>query len=317
MTESLKITALAGGVGGAKLADGISRYISPQPMKVIVNTGDDFELFGLNISPDLDTVCYTLAGLANPETGWGRKDETWHVFETLPTLGAPVWFRLGDRDLALHLERTRLYHQGMSITEITQVICKHLGIKDIVLPMSDQSVKTVVRTRDNKSFSFQEYFVKEQCNPEVTGFEFVGIENAVPSESVNEAIDNADLVVICPSNPWVSIDPIIRLPGVRTSLQKKIVVAVSPIVGGKTIKGPAAKMFSELGISPSVTAVADHYMDFLDGMILDSIDRAEAIGLNDRGIIPLVTNTIMRSIADRIELAKETIEFGMTLTSRG
>ncbi len=315
MSEILKVTALAGGVGGAKLADGISRFLAPAPVNVVVNTGDDFELFGLNISPDLDTVCYTLAGLANPETGWGRKEETWHVFETLPTLGAPNWFRLGDHDLALHLERTRLFQKGLTLTEITHIFCKHLGIKDNVLPMTDQSVKTVVKTRDDRSLPFQEYFVKERCNPEVAGFEFVGLEHAHPSAGVKIAIEMADLVIICPSNPWVSIDPIIKLHGVRDSLKSKNVVAVSPIIGGKTVKGPAAKMFSELGISPGVTAVADHYHDFLKGMVLDSIDSAESNALVDRGIIPLVTNTIMKSIADRVTLAKETIEFGINLPS--
>lgn len=315
MTEKLKITALAGGVGGAKLADGISRLLAPEPTTIIVNTGDDLELFGLNISPDLDTVCYTLAGLANPETGWGRKDETWHVFKSLSTLGAPDWFRLGDRDLALHMERTRQYKEGFTLTEITRELCSFLGIKDHVLPMTDQSVKTIVRTRDGRLLPFQEYFVRERCNPEVIGFDFIGIDKAFPSKKVDSAVDDADLVVICPSNPWVSIDPIISLPGIRQLLKKKVVVAISPIIGGKTIKGPAAKMFSELGISPNVTAVVDHYCDFLNGIILDSTDHAESSGLFDRGIIPLVTNTIMNSIADRIELAKETIKFGLTIAS--
>lgn len=243
MNNSMKITALAGGVGGAKLADGLSRYLEKGLLTVIVNTGDDMDFFGLHISPDLDTVCYTLAGQANPVTGWGQKDETWEVFETLSKLGAPDWFRLGDHDLAFHLERTRLLNTGMSLTAVTQHLCSKLEIRQQVLPMTDQAVRTMVHTTDNRWLSFQEYFVKEQCMPEVVGFEFAGVEKATPSEKVVSAIQESDLVILCPSNPWVSIDPILNLGNLREIIRHKRVVAVSPIIGGKTIKGPAAKMF--------------------------------------------------------------------------
>lgn len=313
----MKITALAGGVGGAKLADGLSRYLEKGLLTVIVNTGDDMDFFGLHISPDLDTVCYTLAGQANPVTGWGQKDETWEVFETLSKLGAPDWFRLGDHDLAFHLERTRLLNTGMSLTAVTQHLCSKLEIRQQVLPMTDQAVRTMVHTTDNRWLSFQEYFVKEQCMPEVVGFEFAGVEKATPSEKVVSAIQESDLVILCPSNPWVSIDPILNLGNLREIIRHKRVVAVSPIIGGKTIKGPAAKMFDELGIQPSAKAVAEHYSNFLSGFILDTVDQPEEDRILGWGIIPLVTNTIMRSMEDRVQLAKETINFGLSLPPKG
>jgi LPPG:FO 2-phospho-L-lactate transferase len=317
MNNSMKFTALAGGVGGAKLADGLSRYLEKGLLTVIVNTGDDMDFFGLHISPDLDTVCYTLAGRANPVTGWGQKDETWEVFETLSKLGAPDWFRLGDHDLAFHLERTRLLNTGMSLTAVTQHFCSKLGIRHQVLPMTDQAVRTMVHTTDNRWLSFQEYFVKEQCMPEVVGFEFAGVEKATPSEKVVSAIQESDLVILCPSNPWVSIDPILNLGNLREIIRHKRVVAVSPIIGGKTIKGPAAKMFDELGIQPSAKAVAEHYSNFLSGFILDTVDQPEEDRILGWGIIPLVTNTIMRSMEDRVQLAKETINFGLSLPPKG
>ena len=313
----MKITALAGGVGGAKLADGLDKILESGQLSVIVNTGDDMDFYGLHISPDLDTVCYTLAGMANPVTGWGRKDETWEVFGTLSKLGAPDWFRLGDHDLAIHLERTRLLASGMSLTEVTTHLCGLLGLKNQVFPMSDQPVRTLVHTRDNRILSFQEYFVKEQCRPEVSSFEFSGIDKALPSEKVISAIQESDLVIFCPSNPWVSIDPILKLGNIKDLIKQKRVVAVSPIIGGKTIKGPAAKMFNELGIQPSATAVAEHYRDLIDGFILDSVDQSEAEQIRQWGIIPLVTNTIMRSNEDRMQLAKEIINFGLSLPPKG
>jgi LPPG:FO 2-phospho-L-lactate transferase len=317
MAEALKIVTLAGGVGGAKLADGISRCLHNSPITVVVNTGDDLELFGLHISPDLDTVCYTLAGLANPSSGWGRMDETWKVYEELQKLGAPDWFHLGDKDLALHLERTRLLQSGQSLSEATRILCTRLGIKDRVIPMTDQPVRTLIFTQDGSHLSFQEYFVKEQCEPVITGFEFKGIRSANPADGILQLIEEAHLVILCPSNPWVSIDPILLLNGIRPALRKKSVIAVSPIIGGKTIKGPAAKMFREMGKIPCSLAVAEHYQDFLTGIVIDHQDTGETSSINDRGIIPLVTNTIMRTIEDRIQLAKETIDFGMQLARKG
>lgn len=317
MNNSGKIVALAGGVGGAKLADGLLRYLKPEQLSIIVNTADDFELFGLHISPDLDTVCYTLAGLSNPQSGWGRMDETWEVFNTLEELDVPHWFRLGDHDLALHLERTRLLGNGMSLSDVTQSLCERLNITTPVLPMSDKPVRTIVKTNDGRNLGFQEYFVKEKCEPEVTGFSFEGSDSAKPSKKALKALEEADLIVICPSNPWVSIDPILILGGFRDVLLKKRVIAVSPIIGGKTIKGPAAKMFSELGIVPCARSVASHYRDILSGLVLDTLDAAEAEEIASWGIMPLVTNTIMRSIEDRISLAKKTVEFGMDLPPKG
>jgi len=313
----LKIVALAGGVGGAKLAEGLSNCLKNDQLTVIVNTGDDLTLFGLHISPDLDTVCYTLAGLANPDTGWGQKEETWEVYGKLSKMDSPKWFRLGDHDLAIHLERTRLLAEGMTLTEVTQHICRKLGVTFQVLPMSDQVVRTMVHTRDNRLLSFQEYFVKEKCQPEVSSFEFFGIEKANPSNKVVSAIQECDLVILCPSNPWVSIDPILNLGNIRESIKRKRAVAVSPIIGGKTIKGPAAKMFKELGIQPSAAAVAEHYRDILTGFILDTIDQTSDEVIRRWGIIPYVTETIMRSSEDRMLLAKEAIKFGLSLPPKG
>jgi LPPG:FO 2-phospho-L-lactate transferase len=317
MIKPVKITALAGGVGGAKLADGLAKVVEAGQLSVIVNTGDDLDFCGLHISPDIDTVCYTLAGLANPLTGWGQVGETWEVFDALGRLGAPNWFHIGDHDLAIHLERTRLINDGVLLTEVTRMICSQLGVKAQVLPMSDQSIRTIVHTRDGRKLGFQEYFVKEQCQPEVTQFEFIGLSSASPSNDVIQAVDEADLIVICPSNPWVSIDPILKLTGIQERLRSKKVVAVSPIIGGKTIKGPAAKMFAELGLIPGSIAVADHYRDFLSGFVLDSVDHKDEQQISAWGIIPLVTNTIMRSMDDRIKLAIETVKFGLSLPSKG
>jgi LPPG:FO 2-phospho-L-lactate transferase len=317
MIRKIKVAALAGGVGGAKLAFGLSKVLSSGKLSVIVNTGDDFELFGLNISPDVDTVSYTLAGLANPLTGWGQVDETWQVYQALSRLGGPSWFKLGDHDLALHMERTRLLRSGLNLTKVTHELCSRMGVKDLVLPMTDQPVRTMVKTKDGRKLGFQEYFVKEQCAPEVTGFEFSGIEAARPSIKVRKAITEADIVILCPSNPWVSIDPILELDGFRDLMSGKPVIAVSPIIGGKTIKGPAAKMFLELGLDPSSFEVARHYKDFLSGFVLDFQDQNEADRISEMGIIPFVTQTIMRSDEDRIQLAKEVLDFSMKFLKKG
>ena len=206
----MKITALAGGVGGAKLAHGLAQVLSPEELTIIVNTGDDFEHLGLTICPDLDTVCYTLANLANPETGWGRVDETWNVISNIEKLGGPNWFRLGDSDIATHIERTRRLREGQTLTQITKDFCRAWGIKHTILPMSDSPVRTMVNT-DEGELTFQEYFVHRRCEPRVKSFRFEGVEIAEPTISVKEAIESADVIVICPSNPWVSIDPILQV----------------------------------------------------------------------------------------------------------
>jgi len=263
----MKITALAGGVGGAKLAHGLAQILPSQDLTIIVNTGDDFEHLGLSICPDLDTVCYTLAGLANPETGWGRVNETWNTIANIEKLGGPNWFRLGDQDIATHLERTRRLKGGETLSQITKDFCKAWGIQPTILPMTDAPVRTIVDS-DEGELAFQEYFVHRQCGPKVKGFRFDGVEAAEPAFGVREAVESADAIVICPSNPWVSVDPILRV----IPLPKKKIVAVSPIIGGKTVKGPAAKMYAELGIEPSALAVAEHYRDLLSGFVLDNVD---------------------------------------------
>jgi LPPG:FO 2-phospho-L-lactate transferase len=300
----MKIVALAGGVGGAKLAHGLAQILPSEDLTVIVNTGDDFEHYGLYISPDLDTVCYTLAGLANPETGWGRVNETWNIIENAKRLGGPSWFNLGDQDLGTHLERTRRLKDGDSLSQITRDFCKAWNVKHTVLPMSDQPVRTIVDT-DEGELAFQEYFVHKRCEPRVKGFRFDGIDSAEPAPGTREAIQSADAVLICPSNPWVSIDPILRV------VQKieKPVFAVSPIIGGQTVKGPAAKMYSELGIEPSAFAVANHYRNLLKGFVIDKIDIDLVESVKGLNIQTHVTYTLMKSHEDRKQLAVEVTDF--------
>jgi LPPG:FO 2-phospho-L-lactate transferase len=276
---------------------------------VVVNTGDDFEHLGLYISPDLDTVCYTLAGLANPETGWGRVNETWQTITNIEKLGGPGWFHLGDQDIATHLERTRRLKDGQALSQITREFCKAWGVRHLVLPMSDQPVRTIVET-DEGDLPFQEYFVHRACQPRVRGFRFEGVETARPADGVKQAIQSAEAVIICPSNPWVSIDPILRVLSPILS-DKLPVVAVSPIIGGKTVKGPAAKMYAELGIEPSAPAVAKHYQDLLRGFVLDSQDAHLADSLPVRS---LITNTLMRTDEDRARLAQDVLHFAGILT---
>jgi LPPG:FO 2-phospho-L-lactate transferase len=309
-TAQGRIVALAGGVGGAKLAHGLTQVLAPEDLTIIVNTGDDFEHLGLYICPDLDTVCYTLAGLANLETGWGRKDESWNAIENVGTLGGPDWFRLGDRDLGTHLERTRRLRAGDPLSRITHDFCRTWGIGHTILPMSDQPVHTLVNT-DEGELEFQQYFVLRRCEPKVKGFQLAGIERARPAPGVLEAVEQADAVVICPSNPWVSIDPILAVAGIRSALEAKAVVAVSPIIAGSTVKGPAAKMYRELGIEPSAAAVATHYRGLLTGFVLDTLDSALADKIEQR---TLVTDTLMKSITDRTHLAEDVLHFIGKLT---
>jgi LPPG:FO 2-phospho-L-lactate transferase len=300
----MKIVALAGGVGGAKLAHGLAQVLSPEELTIIVNTGDDFEHYGLYISPDLDTVCYTLAGLANPETGWGRVNETWNVIQNASRLGGPSWFNLGDQDLGTHLERTRRLRERQTLSQITKNFCQAWGVKHTVLPMSDQPVRTIVET-DEGELTFQEYFVHRHCEPRVKGFRFDGIEIAEPAPGVKEAIQHADTVIICPSNPWVSVDPILKV----IQEIKKPVTAISPIIGGQAVKGPAAKMYSELGIEPSALAVANHYRGLATGFVLDEVDSQLDESVRGLNMQTLVTNTLMKSHDDRKRLASEVLHF--------
>ena len=311
----MNIVALAGGVGGAKLAHGLAQLLPPENLTVIVNTGDDFEHLGLKICPDLDTVCYTLAGIANPATGWGRVDESWNALESLAALGGPAWFRLGDRDLGLHLERTRRLRAGAPLSQVTADLCRALGVVHPVLPMSDEAVPTRVFTAEGE-LSFQEYFVHQQCRPQVTGFRFQDAALARPAPGVLESLAAAQVVVFCPSNPWVSIDPILAIPGLREAVSAHPVVAVSPIIGGQTVKGPAAKMYAELGVQPSALAVARHYAGLLAGFVMDRLDAELAEAVEQTGIRACVTDTFMRTLDDRRRLAGEVIEFCQSLAER-
>jgi LPPG:FO 2-phospho-L-lactate transferase len=315
---TMKVAALAGGVGGAKLADGLAKIVPPEDLTIIVNTGDDFSHVGLHIAPDLDTVCYALAGIANSVTGWGQADETWFALESLGQLGGPTWFRLGDRDLGVHLERTRRLKDGQTLSQVTHDFCRAWGIHPRVLPMSDDPVPTWVDTLEGE-LPFQVYFVQRQCHPQVTGFRFHGAERASPAPGVIEALEQADQIIFCPSNPWVSIDPILAIPGVRDTIntrqmgKKSVMTAISPIVGGETIKGPAAKMYRELGIKPSALSVARHYCSLLTGFVLDNIDQDQTQEIHSMDIQTLVTDTIMKSPDDRRRLAEEVLAFGQSL----
>lgn len=311
----MKIVALAGGVGGAKLVYGLAKSIPDEDLTVVVNTGDDFEFLGLHICPDLDTICYTLAGIANPETGWGRADETWHAWESLGELGGPTWFRLGDRDLATHLERTRRLREGRSLHQITRDFCQAWGVGPTVLPMSDEAVPTYVETEGGMT-PFQEYFVRERYQPAVKGFQFQGAEHAHPAPGVEASIQEADLVVICPSNPWVSIDPILAISPLQAGLREKPVVAVSPIISGEAVKGPTAKIFREMGIEPSALAVVRHYGSLLSGFVVDERDREEMEEI--RSSLPdpfsvIATDTWMKTAEDRVRVARAVLDFGKTL----
>ena len=308
--KSLKVTVLAGGVGGAKLVVGLDRVLSPGQLTTVVNTGDDFTHFGLQISPDLDSVCYGLAGLADAKHGWGRQDETWLVLEELRRIGAPDWFALGDRDLAWHLKRTQLLFEGQTLTQVTANFCEKNGIRTNVLPMCDEPAPTLIRTKGGTWLGFQDYFVREKCQPEIAEIVLLGNEQVVPSEPVVRSLEEADLVVLAPSNPWVSIDPILKLTGVRETLMKKTVVAVSPIIKGNALKGPAAKMFRELGIDPSAQSVLRHYEGILDGFIFDRLDADDAEKWEVSDIITESHQTIMNNDMDKSNLAKAVISLG-------
>jgi len=298
------VVLLSGGVGGAKLALGLARVLPPDALTVIANTGDDFEHLGLAISPDLDTLLYTLGGVDNPETGWGRRDETWSFMAALAALGGATWFRLGDRDLATHIERTRRLRSGEALSAVAGDFARRLGISARILPMSDDPVRTRLRT-DEGWLDFQDYFVRLGCRPAVRAIEYVGAASARPHPDFLSALRAASLVVVAPSNPFLSIEPILALPGVRAALAAAPVIAVSPIIAGAAVKGPTAKIMRELGPEPSAASVAARYRDFLDLYVLDRADEAEAA----RCPMPCVAaNTLMRSLADREALARTVLE---------
>ena len=315
----MRVLALTGGIGGAKLALGLAKVLGPDEVAFVVNTGDDFEHLGFHISPDVDTLVYTLSGEANVDTGWGRRDESWHFMDVAKNLGMQTWFRLGDRDLALHVYRRERLAEGATLTETTGEICECLGVTQPVLPMSDDPVRTRVLTPDGP-LAFQHYFVRDRCRPAVTGFEFDGIGQAAVNPEIaallardSSASPGAGLgaIVICPSNPFVSVDPILDLPGMRRLLRSAgaPIVAVSPIVGGRAIKGPTAKMMRELDIPASATAIARHYGDLITGFVLDECDAVLESEVADLGLATTVTQTVMSSLDDRIALARDVLAF--------
>ncbi len=292
---------------------GLANCLPAGNLSVIVNIGDDFEHLGLKICPDLDTVCYTLAGLENPETGWGLVDETWNALEGLAALGGPAWFQIGDRDLGTHLERTRRLEEGQSLSQVTGHFCQAWGIGITVLPASDDNVPTWVYTEAG-DMPFQEYFVHHKCRPSVKGFRFEGCDQARPAPGVVDVIQQADLIILCPSNPWVSIDPILAIPDIRPHLESTPVLAVSPIIGGQAVKGPAAKMYAELGIEPSAAAVAAHYEGSLSGFVFDHVDADQSETIGSSGVQLLITDILMRDREDRSRFAREVLQFGEKLT---
>lgn len=305
------VVALCGGIGGAKLALGLNRLIG-KDLTIIVNTGDDFEHLGLHISPDIDTVVYTLSGLSDTERGWGRSGETWNFMKALEELGGETWFRLGDLDLAMHVERTRVLHGGMSLTDFTAATTKKLGIAAEILPMSDDRVETVVVTSDG-TLPFQRYFVGQQCAPVVKRIEFRNAGRASASAAVLAALRNPDLaaVIVCPSNPYLSVDPILAVADIRRLLEtiKAPIVAVSPLIGGQAVKGPTAKIMAELNVPADSKAIAEHY-PFLTGLVVDEADRADADRL---GLPALVTSAWMKTLEDRDRLAADCLNFAAEL----
>jgi LPPG:FO 2-phospho-L-lactate transferase len=305
------VLALCGGVGGAKLAAGLAEVLSPEQLTVVVNTGDDFEHLGLSISPDIDTVLYTLSGLNDEQRGWGLADESWQALAMLGRLGEADWFKLGDRDLATHIARTHRLRAGESLSAVTATLARSLGIKCAIIPMSEDKVRTEIHTADDRVLPFQTYFVAEQCKPVARLVEYADAAKASPSPGFLEALARRDLrcVIVCPSNPYLSIDPLLALPGVRAQLASLRVprVAVSPIVAGKAIKGPLAKLMAELGAGADVAAIARHYRGLIDCLVIDEADTAEAAKVEAEGVRAAIAPAIMRSQADRAALARATL----------
>lgn len=314
------IVVLAGGVGGARLARGVLRVIPAGELTVIVNTADDFEHLGLSISPDLDTVMYTLAGLENGSQGWGIAGETWSFMSALERLGGETWFRLGDRDLATHVERTRKLAAGENLDNVTSQLCAALGIAARVLPMTNDRVRTIVQS-DQGVLGFQDYFVRRQCVPRIFGLDFEGASTAAANPDALAALHSPTLeaVVLAPSNPFVSVAPILAVADLAQAIARRKVplVAVCPIVGGKAVKGPAAKMMSELGHEASALGIARHYRDLIDGLVIDDADAAAAQPIRDLGIAVCITDTIMRDDDGRRRVAAETLDFARALRADG
>ncbi len=318
MSSHEKFLAITGGVGGAKLAVGLKALLGPDELAFAVNTGDDFEHLGLHVSPDLDTLMYALAGLSNPDTGWGRAGETWQFIGALRELGGESWFNLGDRDLAVHVLRTACLRRGESLSAVTKSLNAALGTMHPVFPMSDDPVPTVVHTPDGP-LAFQHYFVRERCAPTVTGFEFVGAAQARPAPGLLEWLADPALagIILCPSNPFVSIDPILAVPGLRAALRASgaPIVAVSPIVAGLAIKGPTAKMMAELAVPATAAAVAAHYGELLDGFVIDAQDEPLLEAFRGAAVAAIAAPTVMLTLDDKVRLASIVCEFARELRS--
>ncbi|MEM1551984.1 MAG: 2-phospho-L-lactate transferase [Candidatus Bathyarchaeia archaeon] len=300
-----KVVALAGGVGAAKLLRGLVKVVPPKNLFVIGNTGDDVELYGLHISPDLDIIMYTLAGIVDEEKGWGIAGDTFNCLEMLGRLGFETWFRLGDRDFATHIIRTKMLREGMTLSQATEKLCRMLGVKANLIPMSDDPVRTKIQS-GNMLLEFQEYFVKRGAKDTVTGVIFEGVERAEPAPGVVKAIEEAERIIICPSNPILSIAPILAIKAIKKALEKSKapVVGISPIIGGKALKGPADRVMVGMGFEPSAYGVARFYGSLLKHFIIDEADGDQKSHIERLGIKVTVTNTIMKSLEDSIHLAK-------------
>jgi len=314
-----KYIALCGGVGGAKLALGLDHVLRYEELNIVVNTADDFQHLGFYISPDIDTLLYTLSDLNNKEQGWGREDESWNFMAACETLGIESWFQLGDRDLATHVFRTQGYKQGLTLSEITKLISQQLKIKSKIIPMSDDSVKTIVNT-DIGKLSFQEYFVKHACSPEVSEIKFKDIGKAKASIEFDSLLneENLNAIIICPSNPFLSIDPILSLHDIRQRLKdcSAPVIVVSPIVNGQAMKGPTVKIMQEFNMTCDVVTIAKFYADIADGMIIDTMDAEYIEDIETIGIKTYTGNIIMNSLQDKISLAESVIQFSKTLSTK-
>ena len=303
------VVALAGGVGAARFLDGLSRVMDPARLFIVGNTADDAEIHGLHISPDLDTVAYTLAGLANPLHGWGLKGDTFHCLEALRKLGAEAWFRLGDRDLATHLYRTVRLREGARLSQVTGELAAVWGLRSRLVPMSDDRVRTQVNTRHG-TLDFQTYFVQRAARDTVRAVSFTGARQARPAPGLLPAIRTASGIIVCPSNPIISIGPILAVPGIREALRSTAapIAAVSPIVGGRALKGPAARMMKSLGMRVSALGVAELYRDFVDVFVLDKVDGEQAPAIEKLGMRAVVTDTIMTGLARKKALARAVLE---------
>jgi LPPG:FO 2-phospho-L-lactate transferase len=314
----MRVVALSGGVGGAKLTHGLYQALEPDTLTLVVNTGDDFERYGLRICPDLDTALYTLGGIANEATGWGVAGDTWTALDMLRRYGVDAWFQVGDRDFATHILRTERLRAGATLSEIMAELATALGVRAAILPMADEPVPTVVRTAAGE-LAFQDYFVRRRHEDDALSVRYEGAENARPTTAAREALAGADAIFLCPSNPFVSIGPILAVAGMRELIGATHAprVAISPIIGGKALKGPADRMLAMMGHEVSAYGVAAWYRELLDGMVIDQQDAAQASRIEGLGVRTLVTNTVMASVEERVRLARDVLQFAASLRSSG